>query len=167
MFRHIIWAIFLWQLVNNTADCFNNIVFILVANISTKNVSEKLKKNSTLEQVLRVLWLVGATFDSKGASLRRMNSEKFAEKKFAISCFVCSSLLTFKLLNISCKCSENCNMLTKCTYDSAVFQIVLNIIKIFIFIEQYYIEILYEILISILAFIAVYAIKVPVWWTLC
>ena len=47
-------------------------------------------------------------------------------------------------------------------YDSAVFQIFLNIITIYIFIEQHLIEILYEILISIMAFIAIYAIKVLV-----
>ena len=53
-------------------------------------------------------------------------------------------------------------MLTERTYDSAVFKIFLNIITIYIFIEQQFIEILYEILISKMAFIVIYAIKVPV-----
>ena len=53
-------------------------------------------------------------------------------------------------------------MLTERTYDSAVFKIFLNIITICVFIEQYITEILYEIFISIMAFIAIYAIKVPV-----
>ena len=79
MFRHIIYAIFFWQLVNKTANCFNNIVFILVAKISSKKVCEKMENNSTLEKVLLVcnrntelLRLVGATFDIKVASLRKM-----------------------------------------------------------------------------------------------
>ena len=42
-------------------------------------------------------------------------------------------------------------MLIEHTYDSAVFQIVLNIITMYIFIQQYLIEILYDILISIVA----------------
>ena len=85
---------------NKTADCFNNIVFILVAKISSKRVCEKIEYNSTLEKVLLVcninaelLRLVGATFDFKAAFLRR-NSEKFA-----ISCFICLSCLIFELSN--------------------------------------------------------------------
>ena len=53
-------------------------------------------------------------------------------------------------------------MLTERTYDSAVLKIFINIITICISIEQYLIEILYEILISIMAFIATCAIKVPI-----
>ena len=53
-------------------------------------------------------------------------------------------------------------MLTEHTYGSVVFKIFLNIITIYIFIEQQLIEILYEILISIMAFIEIYAIEVPV-----
>ena len=52
-------------------------------------------------------------------------------------------------------------MLTERTYDSAVFKTFLNIITICVFIVQL-IEILNEILISIMTFIAIYAIKVPV-----
>ena len=73
-----------WQQVNKTADCFNNIVFILMAKISSKKVCEKLENNSTLEKLLRVcnwnpelLGLVGATFDSKVASLRRIRKKHF------------------------------------------------------------------------------------------
>ena len=53
-------------------------------------------------------------------------------------------------------------MLTERTYDSGVFKVLLNIIAICICIEQQLIEILYEILTAIVAFIAVYAIKMPV-----
>ena len=76
-----------------------------------------------------LLRLVGANFDYKVAFYQKNeaekfdNSEKFAEKKFVIFCFICLSLLTFELLNINWKCSENCNMLTERTYDSAVFKI--------------------------------------------
>ena len=85
----------------------------------------KKENNSTLENILLIcnrnaelLRLVGATFDSKVASLRSMeekfdNSEKFGEKKFAIFCFICLSLLTFELSNISSKCSEKCNMFSE------------------------------------------------------
>ena len=53
-------------------------------------------------------------------------------------------------------------MLTERTNDGAVFKIFLNIITICVLIEQNFIKILYEILISIMAFIAINAIKVPV-----
>ena len=78
MFRHIIYAIFFWQLVNKTADFFNNIVFILEASISSKKHEGK-GNNSKLEKVLLVckrkaelLRLVEATFGSKVAFLRRI-----------------------------------------------------------------------------------------------
>ena len=141
MFRHIIYAIFFWQLVYKTADCLNNIVFILVAKITFKKVCEKMENSSTLERVLlvcnrkaEVLRLVGATFDSRMASPRRM----FSEKKFTILSFIYLSLLTFELSNMNWKCSANCNMLTErnAWNDSAVFWIFLNIITIGIFIEQ-------------------------------
>ena len=51
-------------------------------------------------------------------------------------------------------------MFSEPTSYSAVFKIFLNIITICIFIEQL-IEILYEIVISVMAFIVIYAIKVP------
>ena len=53
-------------------------------------------------------------------------------------------------------------MLTDCINDSAEFKIFLIIITICVFIQQKLIKIFYEILISIMAFIAIYAIKVPV-----
>ena len=75
-FRTDICAIFFWELVNKTGY-FNNIVFILVAKISSKKVSEKMENNSTLEPVLlacnrnaKLLRLVGVTFDSKVTSLK-------------------------------------------------------------------------------------------------
>ena len=87
-----------------------------------------------------LLRFVGATFDcafsQKDEKEKIYNSEKFAEKKFAIFCFICLSLLTLKLSNINWKCSENCNMLTERTDDSAVLKIFLNIITIYIIIEQ-------------------------------
>ena len=51
-----------------TANCFNNILFILVAKISSKKVCEK-----TNVELLR---LVGITFDSKLRFLRRMRKKK-------------------------------------------------------------------------------------------
>ena len=55
-------------------------------------------------------------------------------------------------------------MLTERTYDTTVFKMFLNIITIYIFIEQYskLIKILYKILISIKPLIAIYAIKVTI-----
>ena len=148
MFRHIIYAILVNNMVNKTADCFNNIVFILTAKINSKKVYEKMENNSPLENVLLVcnknadlLRSVGATFDSKVAFLRRMRKKnliilKDLQKKCCHFSFFFLSLLTFELSNISWKCSENCNMLTERIYDSAVFKIVLNIITICIFIAQ-------------------------------
>ena len=99
---------------NKTAAYFNNIVCILVAKISSKKDCEKMEYNSKLEKVLlvcnrhvKLLRLVEATLASKMASLRRMmkekfdNFEKFAEKKLAIFYFICLSLLTFEMSNIS------------------------------------------------------------------
>ena len=73
-----------------------------------------MENNSTLEEVLLVrnrnvelLRLVSGTFDSKSGFSQKDdeekldNSVKFAEKKFAIFCFICLLLLLFKLLNIN------------------------------------------------------------------
>ena len=101
-----------------------------------------MENNSTLEQVLlvwnrnaKLLPLVGVTFDSKVAFLRRMrkknlitlqiinkeiNSIKTTDPPFFVSC-----LLTFELSNINGKCLENCNMLTERT-----LKFLLNIITI-------------------------------------
>ena len=99
MFRHIIYAIFFWQLVNKPADCFNNIVFILVTKISSKKVCKKMENNLTLENVLQERWAVTVSrsnfwfqtgFPQKDEEEKFVNSEKFAEKKFAIFIsFVC------------------------------------------------------------------------------
>ena len=138
-----------------------------------KKVVKTMENNSTLEKFLlecnrnaKLLRLVGATFDSKVAFLRRMKKKhlvipKILQKKSFV--IFCLSLLSFELSNTNWKCTENCNMLTERTHDSAVFKIFLNIITICIIIEQYLIEILYEILISIMEFIAIYAIKVSGW----
>ena len=63
-------------------SCFNNIVFILVAKISSKKICKTMENNSTLDKALLVcnwnaelLQLVGATFDFKVASLRRMRKK--------------------------------------------------------------------------------------------
>ena len=135
MFRHIINAIFFWQLVNKTADGFNNIVFILEAKISSIKVCEKMENNSTLERAL--VTVSSSIFWFQSGFPQKDEEEKFDNfEKFANFCFICLSLLTFELSNINWKCSENCNMLTKRTYDSAIFKIFLNIITICIVIEQ-------------------------------
>ena len=61
--------------------CFNDIVFILVAKISSKKICEKMENNSTLEKILLVcnrntdlLRLVEGTFDSK-VTLRWMRKK--------------------------------------------------------------------------------------------
>ena len=105
--------------------------------------------NSLLEKVLvvcnrkaEVLRLVGASFDSKITSLKRIRkkkffkSESFAEKKVAIFSFICLSLLTFDWSNINWKCSKICIKLTERAYGSAVFKIFLNIMTICVIIEQ-------------------------------
>ena len=82
MFRHIIYAIFFRQLVNKTADCFNNIVFILVAKIRLKRMWKngkllKVGKDLTLvsNRNAEMLRLIGAYFDSKAASLIKMRKK--------------------------------------------------------------------------------------------
>ena len=124
----IIYAIFFWQLVSKTADCFNRIVFSLVVIISSKKVCEKMGNNSKLEKVLLVckrnaelLHLVGLTIAAILASLRRRKInliilKSLKENKIAKFCFICLSLLTFEL-----KCSENFNMLIESIHDSDVF----------------------------------------------
>ena len=85
-----------------------------------------MENNSILEMVLLVsnrnaelLRLVGTTFNSKVAFLRRMRKKnliilKSLQKKVCnFFCFIFLSLLTFELSNINWKCSENCNMLTE------------------------------------------------------
>ena len=69
-------------MINKTADCFNNIVLVL--KISRKKFIEKMENNSTLEKILwafnrnaKLLRLVGVTFYSKMASLRRMMKKNF------------------------------------------------------------------------------------------
>ena len=75
-----------------------------------------------------LLRLVGATFDSKLAFLTRIRKKNLIIVKILpFFCFINLSLLTFKLPNINWKCSESCDMLTDCTYDSAVFKIFRNI----------------------------------------
>ena len=140
-----------------------------------------MENNSTLEKILWVLnrnaellRLVGATFYFKVASFRRMmkknfeHSEKFAEKKaFAYDHF---------LFYLFCRCVY----IWVVKYQLKVFGTYLyahcwtylwqcciwNFSQYYnnlYFIEQLLIEILYEILFSIMAFIEIYAIKVSVW----
>ena len=111
---------------------------------------ENMENNSTLRRVLLVcnrnaellrlvednFWFQSVRNATKDEKEKFDNSEKFTEKKFAIYCFICLLLLTFELSNINWKCLENCNLLTKRTYESAVFKIFLNIITICVFIEQ-------------------------------
>ena len=96
MFRHIINAIFFWKLVVSIT-----LFLFWYRKLVTKIVCEKMEKNPTLEKVLllynrnvELFRLVGATFDSKVASLRRMRKKnlinlKSLHKKFAIFLFVC------------------------------------------------------------------------------
>ena len=102
MFRHIIYSIFFWELVNKTADCFKNIVFILVAKISSKKVCEKMESNSTLEKILlvcnrnavavgRSIFWFQSGFPQKDEEEIFDNSEKFAEKYLSFFVlFVCN-----------------------------------------------------------------------------
>ena len=68
----MIYAIFFWTAAKQAADCFNNIVSILLTKIRSKKVCEKIENNSTLEKVLR---LVEVTLDSKVTFLRRMRKK--------------------------------------------------------------------------------------------
>ena len=102
-----------------------------------------MENNSTLEKVLlackrngRSNYYYQTAFSQKDEEEKFDNSEKLEGKKFSIFCFICLLLLTVELPNINWKYTENCNMLTERTFDSAVFKIFLNIITICIFIEQ-------------------------------
>ena len=139
VFRHIIYAIFFWQLINKTADCFNNIVFISVANISSKKVCEKMENNSALEKVLLVCnrnaepKKKGATFNSKVTSLRRLRKKNLIIlKSFHKKSLPFFGLFICRCWHLSCQIA----MLTARTSESAAFKICLNIITICIFIEQ-------------------------------
>ena len=103
-----------------------------------------MENNSTLERIFSVfnrnaelLRLVAATFYSKVASLRRMMMKKnliilkSLQKRKPFFVLFVLSLFTFELSNINWKCSEHIYMLTEHIYDSAVFEIFLNIITIY------------------------------------
>ena len=91
-------------MVNNNSWLFQQHCFVLVVKISRKNFIEKMENNSTLEKILLVfnrnaelLRLIGETFYSKVASLRRMMKKNFIILKslqkrklllMAIFCFV-------------------------------------------------------------------------------
>ena len=68
---------FFWQLLNKTADFFNNSAFILVMKISSQKVCEKM--DSTLEKILQVC--------NRNAVLLRLVglSQKDEGEKFVIS----------------------------------------------------------------------------------
>ena len=93
MFRHIIYTIFFGQLVNKTADCFNNIVFILVAKFSSK-------KDCAVD-LSRSNFRFLSGFPQKDEEEKFDDSEKLAETKFAIFGCICLTLLTFQLSNIN------------------------------------------------------------------
>ena len=137
-------------LVNKVADCFNNIVFIFVAKISSKKVCEKWKDNSTLEKVLlarrsnrnaELLRLIEATFVSQVASFKSTRKKnliilKRLRKKsspFFVYLFV---IVVIRVSNINWHFSESCNMLTERSYDSAVFKIFLNIITVYLLLRN-------------------------------
>ena len=84
----------------------------------------------------KLLRLVGATFDSKVASLRGLRKKNLIIPKslqgkvYHFMFYLFAVVLTFELSYINWKCSENFNMLTERIYDSALFKILLNIITI-------------------------------------
>ena len=93
------YAIFFWQLVNRTADCFNNNRFIWVVKIGFKkglwnngkqfNVGKGFPVNNRNFELFR---LVEAIFDIKAASLRRMSKKNLiilkSLKKNSFSIFI-------------------------------------------------------------------------------
>ena len=131
-------------MVNKTADCFNNVV--LVVKISRKNLLKKWKttqrRKRSYNRNAKLLRLVGATFYSKVASLKRMMKKNliilksFQKKSLSFIVLFVFSLFTFKLSNINWKCSKHIYMLTEHTYDSAVFEIFLNIITIYLLLNN-------------------------------
>ena len=89
------------------ANCFNNIVFILVMKISSKKVCKKngkelnIKKGlSSVEQERRAVAVVGATFDSKVAFLRTIR-----KKNLMILKSLQKQSLTFFVLFV-CRCGH-------------------------------------------------------------
>ena len=84
--------------ISNIFDCFNNIVFILVAKMSCKKICDEIENNSTLEKGLIVcnrnaelLRLVEASLIPKW---QEDEEEKFDNsEKFAISYFICLSFV--------------------------------------------------------------------------
>ena len=112
-----------------------------------------MENNSTLEKILLVfkrndelLRLVGATFYSKVASLRRMMKKnliilKSLQKRklllMAIFCFICF----FRCLHLSCQILiESVRNIFICslnrTFDSVVFEIFPNIITIYLLLNN-------------------------------
>ena len=79
-------------------------------------------------------FLFQSGFSQKDDEEKFYHSEKFAEKKIFVL-FVLS-LFTFELSNINWKCSEHIYTLTEHTYDSAVFEIFLNIITIYLLLNN-------------------------------
>ena len=137
-----------------------------------------MENNSTLEKILFVfnrnaelLRLVGATFDSKVASLRRVRKKNLIilrslQKRklllMAIFCFICFVVVYIWVVKYQLKLfwtylyAHWTYLWQCCIWNFSQY----NNLS---FIAQELIEILYEILLSILAFIEIYAIKVSVW----
>ena len=139
-----------WQLVNKAADCFNNIVFILLVKISFKKVCEKngkqhnvVKGLTSTEQERKAVAVSSSNFWSQNGFSQKdkeekfENSEKFTEKslKFFVLYICCSWHLRCQISIESIRKIVICS--TERTYDSVVLKIFfLNIITICIFIEQ-------------------------------
>ena len=151
MFRHIIYiAIFFLTADKQYSWLFQQLCFYYGGKISFKKVCEKIENNSTLEKVLLVrkrkaemLQLVGATFDSKVALLRRMRKKnliilKSLQKK-SLAFFV---LLVWRCWHLSCQISiESVRKIVICSLSVIIMtvlylKIFLNIIIICAFIEQ-------------------------------
>ena len=106
-----VYQYFFWQMVNKTAaDCFNNIV--LVVKISRKNLLKKMENNSTLQKILwvfnrnaKLLRLVGATFYSKVASLRRLMKKNLIILKNLQKRKLLLMVIFCRCLHLSCQIS--------------------------------------------------------------
>ena len=134
-----------WQLVIKTADSFNSIGIILMAKISSKKVCEKVENSPKLKKVLLVcnrnadlLRLVGATFDSKVATLRTIKKKNLLilnkKQKVHHNLFYFFVVVDIWVVKYQLKVFGKFER----TYNNAVFKILLNIITICIFIEHYY-----------------------------
>ena len=137
-------------MVNKTADCFNNILFwswkliekIYWKNRKQLNVGKDLMSCYEFNRNAELLRLVGATFYSKVASLRRMMKKNLIILKrklllMAIFCFICFVVVDIWVVKYQLKVFGTYlyDHLTY-LYDSVVFEIFLNIITIYLLLNN-------------------------------